>query len=995
MLTSHHLNKLIYSCVLLLSFFFVKAGQVFAQETRSVVTERVNAFVSAYKVNGYTPSSRMRADSVRIDEEAHTLSVFTNEAFSSQPFTPQSVQNIYNSIQRSLPTPYNTFRLNIYSPKGKLIEDLVPNILREEKADANRLWGKTSYSGNAWVSNTSLPYSASKGLGGRHLFIWPSHGRYFKQGSWQWQRPYLYCTTEDLFTQSFVYAFLFPMLEKAGAVVCSPRERDVQTHMCVVDNDSPTRQGTYAEGAADDGKWTSSGEGEGFRMPYGLLNDSTYPFQEGTYRMAPAVNRKNRLSCAVWTPDIPATGRYAVYVSYASRGNSVNDAHYSVFHKGGRTNFVVNQQMGGGTWVYLGTFEFEKGSSSQGKVMLTNQSDGRGVVTADGVRFGGGFAQNERGEAGTSGLPRFLEAARYHAQFCGLPDTLFNTEQGLNDYNDDLRVRANMLNYMGGRSAYIPADCGLGIPFELSLALHSDAGTRPQGQIYGSLAICTTKTGMTDEANTDEANSDNQHTPSYPSGLSRMASQDFAGLLLNNLTTDLSRDFAINWTRRELWDRNYAETRMPDVPSAILEMLSHQNFEDMKYGHDPLFKFSLARSVYKSILRYVNFMHGTKDVAVEPLPVHAFSATLSADGSSVRLQWKPTTDEAEPTARPTSYVVYTKTDADDFDNGQNIGASCSYIMPISANKQYSFRVTAVNAGGESFPSETLSVMYVPSAKKRILLVNGFTRVSGPAWVERNDSLGFDLKEDIGVPYLYTTAFAGEQRNFSSPSVSASAGHCGNELMGKTFAGNTFDFPVAHGQAIAQSGRYSFDSASREAFEQSDFALTAYAAIDYMAGLEADKTYNLRSFAAFPAATRRRLSTYLKDQGGALLASGAYLASDASADKSSSDFLEDVLKCRYDGRLLCDTCQRVTGLNTAFDIFRQPCAEHYAAQHPDAVLPTSGKAFSLFAYGNGQGAGVAFKGRTYRTAVMAFPFECIKSAEVRGKAMGALLDFLTR
>lgn len=268
-------------------------------------------------------------------------------------------------------------------------------------------------------------------------------------------------------------------------------------------------------------------------------------------------------------------------------------------------------------------------------------------------------------------------------------------------------------------------------------------------------------------------------------------------------------------------------------------------------------------------------------------------------------------------------------------------------------------------------------------------------MSGPAWVERNDSLGFDLKEDIGVPYLYTTAFAGEQRNFSSPSVSASAGHCGNELMGKTFAGNTFDFPVAHGLAIAQSGRYSFDSASREAFEQSDFSLTAYAAIDYMAGLEADKAYNLRSFAAFPAATRKRLSAYLKDQGGALLASRAYLASDASADKSSTAFLEDVLKCRYDGRLLCDTCQHVTGLNTAFDIFRQPCAEHYAAQHPDAVLPTSGKAFSLFAYGNGQGAGVAFKGRTYRTAVMAFPFECIKSAEVRGKAMGALLDFLTR
>ncbi len=993
MLTSHpyKIHKFIQFLFLLLIGTFPS----FAQETNTDVAGRVNAYVSAYKVDGYTPSSRMRADSIRISDEAHTISIFTNEAFSSQPFTPQSVQHIYSGIQRALPTPYNTFRLNIFNPKGQLIEDLVPNILREGKADADRLWGKTSFTGNAWVSNTSLPYHATNGLSGRHLFIWPSHGRYFKQSSWQWQRPYLYCTTEDLFTQSFVFPYLFPMLEKAGAVVCSPRERDVQTHMCVVDNDSPTRQGTYAEGAADDGKWTSSDNAEGFKMPYGLLTDSTCPFREGTYRMAPAVNRKNKLSCAVWTPDIPATGRYAVYVSYATRANSVNDAHYSVFHKGGRTNFVVNQQMGGGTWVYLGTFEFEKGSSSQGKVMLTNQSDGRGVVTADAVRFGGGFAQNERGEAGTSGLPRFLEAARYHAQFCGLPDTLFNTEQGLNDYNDDLRVRSNMLNYIGGHSAYIPTDCGLGVPFELSLALHSDAGTRPQGQIYGSLAICTTKTGMADDASANEESSDSQPTPSYPSGLSRMASQDFAGTLLNNLVNDLSRDFSINWTRRELWDRNYAETRMPDVPSAILEMLSHQNFEDMKYGHDPLFKFSLARSVYKSILRHVNFMHGTKDVTVEPLPVHAFSATLSADGSSVLLQWKPTDDAAEPSARPTSYVVYTKTGTDDFDNGQLIGAACSYTMPVSPDKQYSFRVTAVNAGGESFPSETLSVMHASGADKRVLIVNGFTRLCGPAWVERNDSLGFDLKEDMGVPYLYTTAFAGEQRNFSSPSVSSNAGHCGNELMGKTFAGNTFDFPVCHGEAIAQSGRYSFDSSSREAFEQTDFPLTSYAAIDYIAGLEADKAYNLRSYAAFPAATQKRIAAYLKNHGGALLASGAYLASDAATGKGGTDFVEDVLKCRYDGRLLCDTCQSVSGLNTQFDIVRQPSAEHYGAQHPDAVLPASGKAFSLFAYGNGQGAGVAFKGRTYRTAVMAFPFECIKSAEVRGKAMSALLDFLTK
>ena len=98
--------------------------------------------------------------------------------------------------------------------------------------------------------------------------------------------------------------------------------------------------------------------------------------------MVPTVNRRSKLATATWIPQIPVDGRYAVYVSYASRSNSVPDAHYMVYHKGGRTNFVVNQQMGGGTWVYLGTFEFAQGSNIAGRVVLSNQSDYRALVVA-------------------------------------------------------------------------------------------------------------------------------------------------------------------------------------------------------------------------------------------------------------------------------------------------------------------------------------------------------------------------------------------------------------------------------------------------------------------------------------------------------------------------------------------------------------------------------------------------------------------------------------
>ena len=57
----------------------------------------------------------------------------------------------------------------------------------------------------------------------------------------------------------------------------------------------------------------------------------------------------------------------------------------------------------------------------------------------------------------------------------------------------------------------------------------------------------------------------------------------------------------------------------------------------------------------------------------------------------------------------------------------------------------------MNEGGESFPSETLSACRVADEKGRVLIVNGFDRVSAPL-SERNDSLaGFRMEIDGGVP----------------------------------------------------------------------------------------------------------------------------------------------------------------------------------------------------------------------------------------------------
>ena len=343
-------------------------------------------------------------------------------------------------------------------------------------------WDGLDYSGMPWVRNVSSPYHLKSGLAGRHLFVWPSHGRYFDGERWKWQRPILFCTTEDLLSQSFVFPYLIPMLENAGAVVYTPRERDAQTEEAVVDNDHPTSEGQYVERDATGKAWRTA-DAPGFGLPHRHLTDNDQPFRNGTSRCIATSRRNEPRAEASWTPNLARRGRYAVYVSYTTLPDAVDDAHYTVFHSGGKTEFRVNQRMGGGTWLYLGTFLFEAGENEQARVVLDNSSTHKGHVSADAVRFGGGmgiasrsipqitispdsiFTYNYPRTGQTSGLSRRLEGARYYAQWAGLPDTLYRHRDETSDYNGDLRARAHLLNYLGGGSPFMPDTLGKRVPF--------------------------------------------------------------------------------------------------------------------------------------------------------------------------------------------------------------------------------------------------------------------------------------------------------------------------------------------------------------------------------------------------------------------------------------------------------------------------------------------------------------------------------------------------
>ena len=97
---------------------------------------------------------------------------------------------------------------------------------------------------------------------------------------------------------------------------------------------------------------------------------------------------------------------------------------------------------------------------------------------------------------------------------------------------------------------------------------------------------------------------------------------------------------------------------MPVVPSIILELLSHKNMADMRYGLDPAFRFAACRAVYKGILRYLN----GKEAVVQPLPVHEMA--IDPNGT---VRWKAPIDPLEPSATPTYYMVYVRADEGEWD----------------------------------------------------------------------------------------------------------------------------------------------------------------------------------------------------------------------------------------------------------------------------------------------------------------------------------------
>lgn len=403
----------------------------------------------------------------------------------------------------------------------------------------------------------------------------------------------------------------------------------------------------------------------------------------------------------------------------------------------------------------------------------------------------------EAQQLGASGLPQWTQGARYWLEQQGADSTLWDLYEG-NEYKDDMKCRAMWVNAQE-------------TPIDLCLAFHTDGlDSGDDSTIVGTLVIYTAK--------------DDDGQLVLRDGREReKTNRNLADWIQTTVTEDLQR-IAPEWTRRQLKEANYCETRVPVVPSLILELLSHKNMADMRYGLNPAFRFTAARAVYKGILRYLNGINAT----VQPLPVQDLS--IHTDGL---LEWKMPTDSLEPSAKPTYYMVYIQANDGEW-NVQQVNNRTQLKTELQPGVKYNYYVVAGNEGGLSIPSPVISAYMLAPEDEPILIVDAFDEVYGPEWFADSTYAGI-VPGSYACEDRFSCAYIGQQWDYARAHAWINDDNCGwgacyRDHAGQLTIGNTRDYAALHGHALRKMKR-SYVSCTAGMLDQ----LAGFSMVDYICG----------------------------------------------------------------------------------------------------------------------------------------------------------------
>ena len=971
---------------------FLLGGILSMNAQRAPVASDFKTFTDSLFLRLERRTTVQNIDEIRVSRalrRGNTLDIYFNSNLGDYPWHQADYEWLLKELSAEVKRINKSYSLGKVFVGSIDFHDLVtpvrtsdgrPNDYVHKVADPGR--------GNAVVKRVGAR-KYPRGLDGRNIALWQSHGMYYNetQDRWMWQRARVHRTSEDFFTQSFVLPFLIPMLENAGAYVMTPRERDTHVLEYIIDNDrsfSTRREGALRRSGkySEKGSWSTAGEGfADFKESY---SRSDNPFTAGTARGA-ACTSGSDLSTVRWTPDIEQRGQYAVYVSYRSEEGSCTAARYTVHHMGGDTVLEVDQTRGGGTWIYIGTFEFDRGE--KGWVSLDNKGAKGQTVTADAVKIGGGMGKLARGNAGArprvSGVPSYLEGASYWLQWAGIDSTIVHERE--TDYINDYTSRADWVEELRKER---------NVPFDLSLAFHSDAGVTPGDSTVGTLAIYTLMS---------------EGSRKYANGAPRDVSRLYAEYVQDQVVSDIRAGFDSQWSRRMIWNRSYYEARATEAPAMILETMSHQNLADMRYGTDPSFKFALSRAVYKGMLKFLGDLYGIP-YTVQPLPVSDLALRFVSE-KKASLSWTPREDPLEPTATPKGYAIWRRIDDGAFVFVKDVKESSAEV-DIEPGHIYSFKVIAWNDGGESFPSEVLSIGRPGSpAAEAVLVVNNFTRVSSPAWFDAGTYAGFDARTDSGVPYISDLSYIGENYEFRRSKEWITDDNSGwgasyDDGIGLVVKGNTFDNIYPHGKLLMELG-YPFYSLSSSAFQRDQDKAWA---MDLICGKQVTTDSGRDAgdrFSVFPQAMQDALTAFTQE-GGSILVTGANIATDVWSDiqptrtdssfrAQSINFVRSVLG--YSFTTDHGTHRGALGAGAGLlgheaEFYSNIGEEGYCVENPDAIEPVDSRGSVVLRYsGTGLSAAVNFNAGSYRVTAIGLPLESLKSESDRLEILRKTMEWL--
>jgi hypothetical protein len=122
-----------------------------------------------------------------------------------------------------------------------------------------------------------------------------------------------------------------------------------------------------------------------------------------------------------WTITITTPGTYEVFARWTDGDTRAPDATYTIYHDGGSTDVVKDQRSNGGTWVSLGTYDFD--GTGVEKVELVQSASG--IVIADAIMVTPEVVDNPEGTftgswtLSTWGSGYYGADYRYHAPESG------------------------------------------------------------------------------------------------------------------------------------------------------------------------------------------------------------------------------------------------------------------------------------------------------------------------------------------------------------------------------------------------------------------------------------------------------------------------------------------------------------------------------------------------------------------------------------------------